>query len=72
MLSRTAAVQRPVPTDRTFPCFGSPDDVLVLVAGGGGLYSAVLPSWCAGPHRNRAVTVEIELDQACEVPGLSP
>lgn len=72
VLSRTAAVQAAVPADRTVPCFRSPDDVLVLVAGGGGLYSAVLPSWCAGPHRNRAVTVEIELDQACEVPGLAP
>ncbi len=55
-------------TDRDYACFPSPDDLLVFVAGGGGLYSAAFPSWCAGPHRNRAVTVEIELDQACAVP----
>jgi hypothetical protein len=51
-------------------CFFSPDDVLVLVAGGGGLYSMVMPTWCAGGHRNRAVSVAVEMDQACEVPGL--
>lgn len=51
-------------------CFASPDDVLVWVAGGGGLYSVVLPSWCAGPHKNRAVTKPIAIGQACEIPGL--
>ena len=50
-------------------CFKSSDDVLIAVAGGGGLYSVAIPTWCAGPHRNRAVTVAIDLDQACEVPG---
>lgn len=49
--------------------FGDPEDIIVLVAGGTGLYSMVMPSWCAGPHRNRAVTQVIELDQACEIPG---
>jgi hypothetical protein len=63
-MDRTAA-------DRDYGCFASPDDLLVFVAGGGGLYSAVFPSWCAGPHRNRAITVEIELDQACAVPWAS-
>jgi hypothetical protein len=53
-----------------YPCFTDADDVLVLVAGGGGLYSVALPSWCAGPHKNRAVTVEVEMDQACEIPGM--
>ena len=47
-----------------------PDDVLIIEAGGGGLYSMVMPSWCAGAHANRAVSQLIELDQACEVPGL--
>ncbi|NNL85986.1 MAG: hypothetical protein HKP27_10055 [Myxococcales bacterium] len=50
-------------------CFASADDVLIAVAGGGGLYSSVMPTWCAGPHRNRAVSVAIDLDQACEVPA---
>jgi hypothetical protein len=52
-------------------CFTGADDVLVLVAGGTGLYSMVMPTWCAGAHRNRAISVEVELDQACAIPGLS-
>lgn len=50
-------------------CFATPDDVLVLVAGGGGLYSTVFPTWCAGGHRNRAISVAVELDQSCAIPG---
>jgi hypothetical protein len=52
------------------PSFTDPEDLLVLVAGGGGLYSMVMPTWCAGPHRSRAVSQRIELDQACELPGI--
>ncbi len=50
-------------------CFQAPEDILVLMAGGSGLYSMVMPSWCAGPHRNRAVSVRIESDQFCALPG---
>lgn len=57
--------------DDLVPCFTSPDDICVLVAGGGGLYSMVMPSWCAGPHRNQAVSVVVDADQACVIPGLS-
>ena len=46
-----------------------PDDIIVIVAGGGGIYSAVFPSWGAGPHGNPFVTVEVDVDQACEIPG---
>ncbi len=67
LLRAAGSMGRTDPT-RTYSCFTDPSDLLVFVAGGGGLYSAVFPSWCAGPHRNRAVTVEIELDQACAVP----
>ena len=49
-----------------------PDDIIVIVAGGGGIYSAVFPSWGAGPHANPFVTVEIDVDQACAIPGRSP
>ena len=45
-----------------------PSKVLIVQAGGTGLYSMVMPTWCAGAHRNSAVHAEIELDQACEVP----
>jgi len=57
---------------REYRCFDAHDDLLVFVAGGGGLYSVAFPSWCAGPHKNRAVTVEIEVGQSCEIPGFSP
>ena len=52
-----------------------PSKVLIVQAGGTGLYSMVMPTWCAGAHRNTAVHGEIELDQTCEVPwaaDLSP
>jgi len=49
--------------------FHSPDDVLLVAAGGAGLYSYVLPTWCAGSHRNRAVSMPIEIGQACAIPG---
>ena len=49
-------------------CFTSAEDILVITAGGNGLYSMVMPSWCAGPHRNRAVSVAVETGQFCEIP----
>ena len=49
-------------------CFRSPEQILVVVAGGGGLYSMIMPTWCAGPHRNSAVSQIIEMNQSCEVP----
>ena len=49
-------------------CFTSAADILVITAGGNGLYSMVMPSWCAGPHRNRAVSVAVETSQFCEIP----
>ena len=48
-----------------------PSRILVFQAGGSGLYTMVMPSWCAGPHRNAIVHAEIELDQTCEIPGMS-
>jgi hypothetical protein len=42
------------------PSIKDPSQVLVAVAGGTGLYSMVMPSWGAGPHGNRAVTVAID------------
>jgi hypothetical protein len=56
-------------TEEIYPCFSSPEHILVLMAGGSGLYSMVMPSWSAGAHRNPAISVKIELDQACEIPG---
>ncbi len=45
-----------------------PANVLVVVGGAGGLYSMVMPSWCAGPHCNPAVHAAFEPNPFCEVP----
>ena len=52
-------------------CFESPDQILILMAGGSGLYSMVMPSWCAGANKNSAVSKLVESDQFCEVPALA-
>ncbi len=46
----------------------SADDVIVIVAGGVGLYSVVMPSWAAGGHMNSIVHNEIITDLSCEIP----
>ena len=51
--------------------FASPDNILIMVAGGSGLYSMVMPSWGGAAHANCPVSEKIELDQFCEVPGLA-
>ena len=55
-----------------YHAFAAPEQILVLMAGGSGLYSMVMPSWSAGAHKNSAISVKLALDQACEVPGLQP
>ena len=50
------------------PCFAKPEDILVITAGGTGLYSMVMPTWCGGPHRNQAISVVVEIGQFCAVP----
>jgi|GEM_PF-3732811 len=62
---------KPPQPEREYRCFDSNEDLLVFVAGGGGLYSVAFPSWCAGPHKNRAVTVEVQVGQACEIPAFA-
>lgn len=59
------------PDDTAVHATARPEDLIVIVAGGGGIYSAVFPSWGAGPHGNPFVTVEVDIDQACAVPGRS-
>ena len=50
------------------PAVRDATNILVVVAGAPGLYSMVMPSWCAGPHGNIAVHAEVEFDQFCELP----
>ena len=51
--------------------FSGPEQILILMAGGGGLYSMVMPSWCAGANRNSPSSVVVESEFFCEVPGLA-
>ena len=55
--------------DASVAAVRSPDDIVLLVAGGTGLYSTVMPSWAAGPHTNAIVHQEIVIDQFCEIPA---
>ncbi len=55
----------------TYAAFPGPEHILILMAGGSGLYSMVMPSWCAGKHKNRAVSVKVEAEQFCEIPALA-
>lgn len=57
--------------DDLLKAFRRPEDLVLIAGGGSGLYSMVMPSWGAGPHANPSVTVKVELDQACEIPGLA-
>ena len=60
-----------VGTEALIPAVRDPQNIHVVVAGGSGLYTMVMPSWCAGPHGNIAVHEEILVDQFCELPDLS-
>ena len=46
----------------------SPEKVVVAVAGGEGIYSAVFNAWGAGEHGVLPITTEIEIGQSCELP----
>lgn len=50
--------------------FTGPEQLLILMSGGSGLYSMVMPSWSAGANKNSAVSVKVEADFYCEVPSL--
>lgn len=54
--------------DDEIHAIASPDHILVAVAGGGGLYSSVFPSWGAGAHACPILHERIDADQACELP----
>lgn len=57
--------------NQEYRCFDEPEDILLLMAEGSGLYSMVMPCWCAGANRNRYVSQIIETDQFFEMLGLS-
>lgn len=53
------------------PSVVDPQHILVLMAGGAGLYSSVFPSWGAGGHGNPWVCERVDIGQACAIPGMS-
>lgn len=54
--------------DDLIPAVRRPDDIVVFIAGGSGLYSAVFPSWAAGAHRNAIVHETVATGGACDLP----
>jgi hypothetical protein len=54
--------------DDWMPIVRDPADFLILVGGGRGLYSMVVPSWGGGPVGNVAVTKPVRAEKACTVP----
>ncbi|MFK8025525.1 MAG: hypothetical protein AB8G26_16320 [Ilumatobacter sp.] len=56
------------PVDDSVPAVRRAADIVVFVAGGSGLYSAVFPSWAAGAHRNPVVHEPVVTGEACELP----
>lgn len=56
-------------SEEIIPAVRNPEKILLLVAGGSGLYSMVMPSWGGGPHSNSAVHAPIDVDPYCEIPG---
>ncbi|MGD9933760.1 MAG: hypothetical protein AB7T37_08560 [Dehalococcoidia bacterium] len=68
----TWATSRHYPEDQAdelVHAIASPDKVVVAVAGGEGIYSAVFNAWGAGEHGVLPVTQEIEIGQSCELPA---
>ena len=51
--------------------FKNPEQILIVVAGGSGLYSMVMPSWSTGAHNNSPSSVVVEADFFCEIPAFS-
>jgi len=47
-----------------------PADILLIVAGDGGGYSAVVPTWGGGPHGSIAVTAAIREHDVCDYSGV--
>jgi hypothetical protein len=64
----TSRAYPPEQANELVHAIASPEKVVVAVAGGEGIYSAVFNAWGAGEHGVLPVTQEIEIGQACELP----
>ncbi|MFK7917512.1 MAG: hypothetical protein AB8G14_05510 [Ilumatobacter sp.] len=54
--------------DQRIHAVRKPADIVLFVAGGSGLYSAVFPSWAAGAHRNTVVREVVVTGESCDLP----
>ncbi|MCB2046839.1 MAG: hypothetical protein KDE32_01280 [Novosphingobium sp.] len=57
----------PEDPDRFIPTIKIRENLLLLVAGGSGVYTTVMTSWGGGPHQNAHASREIVFTDACEV-----
>ncbi|MDZ7728940.1 MAG: hypothetical protein U5Q44_12495 [Dehalococcoidia bacterium] len=62
---------RPDEADELQPALRGPEDIVLVVAGGEGIYSAVCNSWGAGRYGGVPVSRGIEMEFACELPGVA-
>ena len=71
VLASYAPATKPAPgsEDKLAHAIRSPDKVVIAVAGGEGIYSAVFNTWGGGAHAVESVSCEIEIGQYCELPG---
>ena len=54
------------------PALREDGQILLVVAGGPGAYSAVLPGWSYAPHRGVPVSEIVEVNPTCDMPGGMP
>jgi hypothetical protein len=67
LLGRLRGGPPPKEPDAFVPAISGPDKLLILVAGGPGIYSTVMTPWGGGPHSTARVSREIVFHDACEV-----
>jgi hypothetical protein len=67
LVARLHGYPAPADPDKFFPAIRGPEKVLVLVAGGSGIYSTIMVPWGGGPHGGEYVSKEIVFSDFCEV-----
>ena len=60
---------KPEDGDQPMHAIHKPENVMVAVAGGEGIYTAVFNTWGGGAHLVQPITTEIVLGQYCELPA---
>lgn len=55
----------------TYPTFATPESILVMVAGGSGLFSIVMPNRGGAAIQNAEDSVQVDNNFFCEIHGLA-